>query len=86
VPSADNAQPRYPANARRKGIEGVVVVSFEVLESGATANARIVSGPKELHEPVLETVAQWRFTPARRGSVKVRFKITRPIRFRLEDA
>jgi periplasmic protein TonB len=79
------AQPKYPASARRKGVEGTVVVVFEVLEDGKVACARIVSGPRELHETVLETVAGWRFKPARRGSSAVRHRMQHTIRFRLED-
>jgi len=79
------AQPRYPASVRRKGIEGAVIVAFEVLEDGKVTHVRIVSGPRELHETVLETVASWRFKPARRGSSAVRHRMQQTIRFRLAD-
>ncbi len=78
-------QPKYPASVRRKGIEGAVIVAFEVLEDGKVAHVRIVSGPRELHETVLETVASWRFKPARRGSGAVRHRMQQTIRFRLAD-
>lgn len=79
-------KPNYPKSAQRKGIEGVVVVTFEVLENGRTGNARIVSGPPEFHETALKFVATWRFKPAHRGGTPVRVKMTKSIRFRLEDA
>ena len=86
VELADNAKPKYSLLAKRNGIEGVVVVTFEVLENGRVASPRIMSGPEELHEPVLKAVAGWRFQPARRGHTAVRHKLTRQVRFRLEDA
>lgn len=79
-------KPKYPSGARRKGIEGVVVVAFEVLENGRVGSPRIVSGPPEFHETVLKFVATWRFKPAVRGGKPVRYRMQRPIRFRLEDA
>jgi protein TonB len=78
-------RPRYPAAARRKGIEGTVVVAFDVLEDGSVANPRIVSGPAELQEFVLRMVLSWHFSPARRGTERVRFPMKKPIVFRLED-
>jgi protein TonB len=86
APAASNEEPRYPASARRKGIEGVVVVSFDVLEDGRVANPKIVSGPPELHEIVLKTVMEWRYKAAHRGAKAERQRVTRQIRFRLEDA
>jgi protein TonB len=86
VKVAGDEQPKYSASARRKGIEGVVVVEFEVQPDGRVANARILSGPPELHESVLKAVATWRFNPAKRGDKAVPYKMTKPIRFVLEDS
>lgn len=80
-----NDRPKYSVAARRKGIEGTVVVAFEVLEDGGVANAQILSGPPELHDCVLRAVASWRFAPAHRGSEKVRFRKTQSIVFRLDE-
>jgi periplasmic protein TonB len=77
---------KYPPAAQRKGIEGAVVVSFDVLENGTVGNARIVSGPDEFHDIVLKAAATWRFTPARQDGKAVRFKMTKRVVFRLEDA
>jgi periplasmic protein TonB len=81
----NNAAPAYSSSARRKEIEGVVVVGFDVLENGTVANVKIVSGPEELRENVLKTVASWRFKPATRGGKPVRHHMTKPIRFVLND-
>ena len=80
-----NPQPQYSLSARRKEIEGTVVFMFDVLENGTVANIKIASGPAELHESVLKTVATWRFTPAKRGGKPVRSNLQRRITFRLTD-
>lgn len=85
VDKGRNEKPQYSAAAKRKGIEGTVVVAFDVLEDGTVANPQIVSGPPELHECVLRAVPSWRFSPAHRGSERVRFRMRRSIVFRLED-
>src|SRR5262249_47682730 len=73
VEMAQNSKPRYPPSAKRRGIEGTVVVAFDVLEDGTVASARIVSGPEELHDCVLRVVSSWHYQPAHRGADKVRF-------------
>ncbi len=78
-------RPRYAPAARRKGIEGVVVVVFDVLEDGHVANPQIVSGPPELRDSVLKAALSWRFKPAHRGGKAVRYRMKRSIVFRLED-
>jgi protein TonB len=85
VPSKSNVAPTYTAVARRKEIEGVVVVAFDVLENGSVTNVTIVSGPNELRDNVLKTVATWRFQPAKRGNTPLRQHLTKSIRFRLSD-
>jgi protein TonB len=86
VEAPSNEQPDYPKAALRKGIEGVVVVKLEILETGRIGKASIVSGPQEFHATVLEAVKRWRYKPAMRGGVPVRYTVTRNVRFRLEDA
>jgi protein TonB len=82
----ESTKPDYPKSAQRKGIEGLVVVAFEVTETGAVANPRIVSGPPEFHSSVLKMVMKWRYKPARRGATAIRYRLQKNIRFRLEDA
>jgi protein TonB len=81
-----NPPPPYSNSARRKEIEGTVVVQFDVLENGSVANPKIVSGPEELRDSVLKTIVSWRFVPAKRGTQPVRSRQTKSITFRLSDA
>jgi protein TonB len=86
VDPGGNDRPTYSSTARRKGIEGTVVVMFDVLEDGRVANAQIVSGPPEFTDTVLRAVRAWRYKPAHRGATMVRTRIRKSIVFRLEDA
>src|SRR5262245_39546386 len=81
-----SSKPRYSSKARRKGIEGVVVVSFEITAAGTVQNIRIVSGAPELVEMVMKWVPNWRFKPAMRDGKAIPWRKTESIRFRLEDA
>ena len=79
-------QPKYSSAARRKGIEGVVMVEFDVLENGSVANIKIVSGAPELWDTVVKTVGGWRFKPASRGGHPQRYRVQQRIIFSLQDA
>ena len=60
-------EPKYPRRARRRGIEGVVTVSFLVAKSGGVqaSSVRIISAKpaKVFDQAVLQAVLKWRFTP-----------------------
>ena len=86
VDMTNHERPPYPKAAQRKGIEGTVVVAFDVLENGSVANPKIMGGPAEFHETVLKMTTKWRFKPAKRGNTPVRFRMTKRVTFRLEDA
>jgi len=79
-------RPPYPKAAQRKGIEGTVTVAFDVLENGTVGNAKIMGGPEEFYDTVLKMTTKWRFKPAHRGSTPVRYRMTKRVTFRLEDA
>ena len=57
--------PDYPSSARRRGIEGVVVISVSVLPNGCCADARIVeaSGNDALDDAALTAIRKWRYEP-----------------------
>jgi protein TonB len=59
-----NAQPAYPEQARKDGIEATVVVKFVVTESGDVTNVTVVRGHPMFDAVVLATVRGWRYKPA----------------------
>ncbi|HSD61783.1 MAG TPA: TonB family protein [Burkholderiales bacterium] len=81
-----NPTPAYPPQARRRGIEGVVVVRAEISQDGTCSQAKLRdgSGHAVLDQSALEAVRAWRFVPAKRGDRTVTAWVDIPISFRLK--
>lgn len=56
-------KPDYPPDARAAGAEGVVVIQVTVDEQGNVAEARAISGPKQLQEVSVNAALQAKFSP-----------------------
>ena len=56
----------YPAAAQADGVEGHVLVRYDVTEAGNVANAVVVESepPGVFDDAALNTVRSWRFRPA----------------------
>ena len=83
----ENPKPVYPAAARRRGMQGVVLLSVNISETGYVKEINILqtSGFRVLDQSALKSVKRWRFIPARQGEKKVASKIEVPIRFILNE-
>jgi len=57
------SMPSYPEEARKQGIEAVVVVKFVVTETGDVEDIKIVSGHPMLDAAVIAALRTWRFNP-----------------------
>ena len=55
----------YPAEARRTGVEGVVVIGATLNAQGQVIDATVVSGPRLLVPETLANARKWRFSPSR---------------------
>ena len=55
--------PKYPKTARRKGIQGTVVICATIGKDGTIKDVRAMSGPEELVPAALDAVKQWRYQP-----------------------
>ncbi|HVT95451.1 MAG TPA: M56 family metallopeptidase [Bryobacteraceae bacterium] len=68
----------YPAAAQRDHIAGAVVAQLTLNSQGEVSDAKILTGPAELHAPVLASVLQWHFdntaAPASPINVTVTFR------------
>ena len=63
----------YPAEARRRNLQGAVTVDLVVTEDGAPIDVSVVeSGGEVLNNALLEAVRGWRYEPARKDGVNVR--------------
>lgn len=80
-----NPKPPYPMASRRLGEEGVVRLRVQVGQDGRALKVELKhgSGFSRLDQSALDTVAQWRFVPARRGSKPVTSWVVVPIVFSL---
>ena len=87
APAGRNAPPRYPNLARRKGQEGLVIVSVLISPGGLpeTVTLAEASGHPLLDKAALEAVADWRFSPALERGRPVAAELRVPIRFKLTD-
>jgi protein TonB len=87
VGSAGNPLPRYPLAARRRGLEGRVVLRVFVAADGRarSVNVKTASPHPILDEAAVETLRRWRFEPAYRAGVPVSAWIDVPITFQLRD-
>lgn len=57
----------YTEDARRRGVEGEVVLEIVVRRDGSVGDVRLVSGlPSGLNDRSMVAVRQWRWVPARR--------------------
>jgi protein TonB len=84
---AGNPKPDYPAEARRRGLQGKVVLLVEVSAAGLPANVAVASssGHAALDQAALAAVQRWHFSPATRGGAPVAGTAQVPIQFRLEE-
>ena len=77
--------PAFPEDARKQGIEAVVVVKFTVSEEGAVEDLKIVKGHPLFDEVVLAAVRTWTFEPATLDGKTVRMTRMVKIPFRLKS-
>lgn len=84
---ATNPEPSYPAAARRRGHEGLAVVRVRISSGGEALSTEIArsSGHRSLDYAALETVRQWRFTPASLDGRPVEDELDVNVRFALVD-
>lgn len=58
----------YPPDARDAGLEGYVVVRYDIDTEGRVRNARVVAAdpPEVFDESAVQAVSRWRFRPPER--------------------
>lgn len=80
------AMPAYPEDARRQGIEAIVVVKFVVNEDGHVEEIKVVKGHPLFDAIVLAAVRTWTFSPATLEGKPVRMARMVKIPFRLKHS
>jgi len=78
--------PLYPFTARRRGLEGRVVLKFIVKANGSVGDISVIrSAPEGVFDTAaVNAVKQWKFKPASKRGKSVNCWIIQPIRFELE--
>jgi protein TonB len=78
-------KPRYPDSARRRGVEGTVIIKAYVTEQGRVEQVQVErsAGHTDLDQAAVEAVERWRFKPARRGRQPVAMWVSIPVKFQL---
>ena len=81
------AAPIYPFEAKRTGTQGEVHVEFVVDERGCVTDPRVVrSSNRMFDEATLRAVAKWQFEPGRRHGAAIKFRMTVPVMFNLNES
>jgi protein TonB len=78
------AMPAYPDDARKQGIEALIVVKFIVNERGTITDPEVLKGHPLFDAIVLEAVRAWTFEPATLAGKAVRTARLVKIPFRLK--
>ncbi len=83
-----NPTPAYPPVSRRLGEQGQVTLRVLVGSNGLPEKieVQLASGFERLDRAAIDTVAHWRFVPARQGDTAIPGWVLIPIRFALQTA
>jgi TonB family protein len=76
-------EPKYPEEAKKKGIKGNVVVEVTIDEKGNVISARALYGDNLLRPAAIEAAKGWRFTPTQLSGKPV--KVVGTITFVFKD-
>lgn len=77
--------PSYPAELKRDGVSGMVVVSLVVDSDGSVTDVAISkSTHKEFEAPAVDAVRKWKFKPAKKAGNAIRSKVALPLKFSAE--
>lgn len=80
------ANVNYPPLARVQRVQGTVIVSVLVSETGNVLDVKVLRGvnsPTGLNEAAVQAMRRSTFTPAMKDGVRVRSSITVPVEFKL---
>jgi|GEM_PF-183376 len=85
-PAATNRiPPRYPAEMRRNGIEGVAVLRFIVDSHGEVTDVEVVRADyMEFGKAAADAMIRWRFKPGMKNGRRVDTRMEMPMSFTLE--
>ena len=77
--------PVYPDEARKAGVEGVVILEAKADEQGNVVDARILRSVAPLDQAAIDAVKQWKYEPLVIGGKARQVLFTVTVRFTLKD-
>lgn len=82
-----NPKPVYPSAARRRGMQGMVMLIIRVNHKGFVDNVDVekTSGFRVLDQSAVDSVSRWQFIPAKKENKFVSSTVKLPIKFYLND-
>jgi TonB family protein len=78
--------PAYPEEARKAGIEGVVILEAKADEKGNVTDVRILRSIPALDQAALDAVKQWKYEPMLIDGTPRKIVFTVTVRFALKDS
>lgn len=78
-------EPVYPDEARKKGIEGTVILECTVDEKGKIVDAKILRSVPGLDQAAVDAVKKWTYEPMVINGKPSKINITATVCFRLKD-
>ena len=81
----NNPAPYYPSAAKKRGVQGKVLLSVVVKADGTPLSVDVSrsSGSSTLDVAALEAVRQWRFVPAKKSGQPVQAEVVVPVEFKI---
>jgi protein TonB len=85
IPAATlQSAPVYPADLKRKGVEGFVDVGFIVDSNGVVQNVRVISSSqREFEQAAMQAVQKWKFKAGKKGGKGVATNMSVLLNFHL---
>ena len=78
--------PEYPADMRREGVTGLVMVTVLIDEQGNVAETKVEKASNEaFSSPAVNALKRWKFKPAQKDGAIVPIHVTIPVKFTLND-
>jgi protein TonB len=84
--ATSHAEPVYPEEAKRQGVEGTVKLHVVVGRDGAVQSVEPMSGPALLTKAATSAVREWRYSQTLLGGQPVETEQDIVVKFRLESA
>ena len=83
--NSHSVRPNYPDSAREAGLTGSVILKFKINVDGSVSGVQVLRGDEIFRKPAIETVTQFRFTPAELDGKPVPVWMTQRIAFALPN-